>query len=49
MLEKLESLKEINSTLEAENRLLKAQVQAQTARTDFLEDCLAEIGGMVYS
>lgn len=35
--------------LAAENKLLKAQVQAQTERSDFLEDCLAEMAAQVYN
>lgn len=34
--------------LVAENKLLKAQVQAQTERSDFLEDCIAEMAAQVY-
>lgn len=32
----------------AENKLLKAQLQAQTERSDFLEDCIAEMATIVY-
>lgn len=35
--------------LQAENKLLKAQVQAQTDRSDFIEDCIAEMAGVVYA
>lgn len=35
--------------LEQENKLLKAQLQAQTDRSDFIEDCIAEIAGVVYN
>lgn len=35
--------------LQAENKLLKAQVQAQTDRADFIEDCIAEMAGVVYA
>lgn len=35
--------------LEAENTLLKAQIQAQTESTDFLEDCIAEMATVVYA
>lgn len=38
-----------NADLTAENKLLKAQVQAQTERSDFLEDCLAEMAMQVYN
>lgn len=41
-IEKLESL-------EAENALLKAQLQAQTERSDFIEDCIAEMAMQVYA
>lgn len=34
--------------LEQENKLLKAQLQAQTERSDFIEDCIAEMATMVY-
>lgn len=29
--------------------LLKAQLQAQTERSDFIEDCIAEMAGVVYN
>lgn len=32
-----------------ENKLLKAQLQAQTERSDFIEDCIAEMAMQVYS
>lgn len=32
-----------------ENDLLKAQLQAQTERSDFIEDCIAELATKVYS
>ena len=35
--------------LYTENKLLKAQLQAQTDRSDFIEDCIAEMAGVVYS
>ena len=53
--------KEINSTsatntneslveqLQQENKLFKAQLQAQTERSDFIEDCIAEMAGVVYN
>lgn len=37
------------ATLRAENKLLRAQVQAQTERSDFIEDCIAEMAGVVYA
>lgn len=49
--------KEVTSTLpktpteklQEENRLLKAQLKAQTERSDFIEDCIAEMAGVVYN
>ena len=35
--------------LTQENKLLKAQLQAQTDRSDFIEDCIAEMAGVVYN
>lgn len=35
--------------LKQENKLLKAQLQAQTDRSDFIEDCIAEMAGVVYN
>ena len=35
--------------LKKENKLLKAQVQAQTERSDFIEDCIAEMAGVIYN
>lgn len=35
--------------LQAENALLKAQLQAQTERSDFIEDCIAEMAMQVYA
>lgn len=35
-------------TLTASNKLLKAQLQAQTERSDFIEDCIAEMAVQVY-
>lgn len=37
-----------NELLAAENKLLKAQLQAQSDRSDFIEDCIAEMATMVY-
>ena len=34
---------------EKENKLLKAQVSAATERSDFIEDCIAEMAVQVYS
>lgn len=35
--------------LESENALLKAQLQAQSDRSDFIEDCIAEMAMRVYA
>ena len=35
-------------TLQQENKLLKAQLQAQSDRADFIEDCIAEMATQVY-
>ena len=35
--------------LQQENKFLKAQLQAQTERSDFIEDCIAEMAGVVYN
>lgn len=32
----------------AENTLLRAQLQAQSDRSDFVEECIAEMATMVY-
>ena len=34
---------------EQANKLLKAQVSAATERSDFIEDCIAEMAVQVYS
>lgn len=34
---------------EQENKLLKAQVSAATGRSDFIEDCIAEMAVQVYN
>lgn len=34
--------------LAAENKLLKAQLKAQSDRSDFIEDCIAEMATVVY-
>ena len=34
--------------LQEENKLLKAQLQAQIERSDFIEDCIAEMATIVY-
>ena len=38
-----------NAELEAENEMLKAQVQAISDRNDFVEDCIAEMATVVYA
>lgn len=38
-----------NAELEAENKMLRAQIQAATDRQDFIEDCIAEMAGVVYA
>lgn len=38
-----------NEELEAENKLLKAQIAAQSDRADFVEDCIAEMAMQVYA
>lgn len=38
---------EVNS-LQKENNMLKAQLQAQSDRADFIEDCIAEMAVQVY-
>ena len=35
--------------LRSENKLLKAQIQAQTDRSDFIEDCIAEMAMQIYN
>lgn len=43
-----EKLEEKMAETEAENKLLKAQLQAQTDRSDFIEECIAEMATQVY-
>ena len=38
-----------NAELEQENKLLKAQLNAATERSDFIEDCIAEMARQVYA
>lgn len=35
--------------LEADNNLLKQQLKATSDQNDFLEDCIAEMAGIVYA
>lgn len=49
--QKYKELSELQKTpeeLAAENKLLKAQLQAQSDRADFIEDCIAEMAVQVY-
>ena len=39
----------ITQQLQQENKLLKAQLKVQTERADFIEDCIAEMAGVVYN
>ena len=34
--------------LKTENKTLKSQLQAQTDRSDFVEECIAEMATLVY-
>lgn len=45
---RIQQLEQDNLQLLAENKLLKAQLQAQTDRSDFIEDCIAEMATQVY-
>lgn len=36
-------------SLESENNLLKQQLKAASDQNDFLEDCIAEMAGIVYA
>lgn len=48
LLEQITLLEQQNSELTYENALLKAQIQAQSDRSDFVEDCIAEMATQVY-
>lgn len=48
LLEQIALLEQQNSDLISENTLLKAQIQAQSDRSDFVEDCIAEMATVVY-
>ena len=37
------------TALEAENKLLRAQMSAQSDQLDFYEDCIAEMAAVVYA
>ena len=43
-----QELLEKNDELKAENNLLRAQLQAQSDRSDFVEECIAEMATLVY-
>lgn len=45
---RIQQLEQDNLQLLVENKLLKAQLQAQTERSDFIEDCIAEMATQVY-
>ena len=47
--EQEEPQKKLYTQLQQENKFLKAQLQAQTERSDFIEDCIAEMAGVVYN
>ena len=47
--ERKNKLTNIVGQLQQENKLLKAQLKAQTERSDFIEDCIAEMAGVVYN
>lgn len=46
--EAIETPEQRADRLEKENKLLKAQLQAQVNRSDFIEDCIAEMAMAVY-
>ena len=46
--EKEPSIEQKYEQLSGENKLLKAQLQAQTDRSDFIEECIAEMATQVY-
>lgn len=41
--------KKVETEADKANSLLDAQVQAQTERSDFIEDCIAEMAMQVYA
>ena len=43
------TLNERVTTLESDNTLLKQQLKAASDQNDFLEDCIAEMAGIVYA
>ena len=44
LIEEIKDVKTIDDIV-----LLKAQLKAQTERSDFIEDCIAEMAGVVYN
>jgi cell division protein FtsB len=48
LINQIHLLEQKNSELAAENNLLKAQIKAQSDRSDFVEDCIAEMATQVY-
>lgn len=47
--EKISDINDEKRTVVDTITLLKAQLQAQTERSDFIEDCIAEMAGVVYN
>lgn len=43
------TIEERVTTLESDNALLKQQLKAASDQNDFLEDCIAEMAGIVYA
>lgn len=43
------TIEEQIAVIQSENKLLKAQIQAQTDRSDFIEDCIAEMAMQIYN
>lgn len=43
------TLSERLTAAEKQNKLLSAQIKAQSERTEFLEDCIAEMATLVYN
>lgn len=43
------TIEERVTALESENDLLKQQIKAASDQNDFLEDCIAEMAGIVYA
>lgn len=46
---KAEEQEKIVETLTEENKLLKAQVEAQSEQMDFYEDCIVEMAEIIYA